>query len=124
MIQNLLIAATLALSASAPAAAPSSAAPTAGWQHAGRLGLVQYVVVDAAKARDRAFYDSIITASCNERPTCFLRFFTNTTSVPVTLPLPDAIAQEATAIFQRSDKRGGADFRWSCRMQQSDGTCF
>lgn len=124
MIQNSLIAAALALAGAAPAAAQSTAAPTAGWQNAGRLGLVQYIVVDATKARDRAFYDRIVDAACTERPTCFLRFFTNTTGAPVAVPLPDAIAAEATAIFQRSDKRGGADFRWSCRMQQSDGVCF
>ncbi len=123
-MQRALTTCAVALGLTLAGGARAADAPAAGWQHAGRLGLVQYIIVAEAQARERAYYDRIINEACAERPTCFLRFFTNSKNVPVTLPLPDAIDHEATAIFQRSDKRGGADFRWSCRMKLSDGVCF
>ena len=47
------------------------------WQVAGRLGLLQFVVVSESKAKDRDFYDAIIKTLCDPGGTCFLRFFTN-----------------------------------------------
>ena len=53
------------------------------WQVAGRLGLLQFVVVSESRAKDRAFYDSIVTSLCEPDATCFLRFFTNSKKAPV-----------------------------------------
>lgn len=109
----------LAVGAASPARADSP-----DWTFAGRLGIVQYVIVPEAQARDRGYYDRIIEAQCGDASRCFLRFFTNSSKAEVSLPLPEAIGQEPTALFQRSDKRGGADFRWACRMKVSSGDCF
>jgi hypothetical protein len=94
------------------------------WQVAGRLGLLQFVVVAEARAKDRSFYDSIVKALCEPDTTCFLRFFTNSKQAPVRVPLPDAILAEPTATFQRSAKQGNAVFQWSCRTGLAAGNCF
>jgi hypothetical protein len=40
------------------------------------------------------------------------------------VPLPDAIAAEATATFRRSAKQGAERFLWSCRMKMPQQECF
>ena len=94
------------------------------WQVAGRMGLLQFVVVSESKAKDRDFYDGIIKMLCDPAGTCFLRFFTNSKKAAVKTPLPDAILAEPTAMFQRSAKQGNAVFQWSCRMGVAAGNCF
>ncbi|MET0216571.1 MAG: hypothetical protein ABW205_01400 [Burkholderiales bacterium] len=94
------------------------------WQVAGRLGLLQFVVVSESRAKDRDFYDSIIKTLCDPDTTCFLRFFTNSKKVAVKVPLPDPILAEPTAVFQRSAKQGNALFQWSCRVGVATGNCF
>lgn len=106
--------------------APPASRAGADWQLAGRLGQAQYVVVPQAKAKERAYYDALIAELCPSTATCWLRFFTNSTQAPVTMPLPDAITQEPTAMFQQSAKYGGRNmFQWSCRLAMSPaGECF
>jgi hypothetical protein len=94
------------------------------WQVAGRLGLLQFVVVAESRAKEREFYDAIVKSLCEPDATCFLRFFTNSKKAPVKLPLPDAIFAEPTATFQRSAKQGNAVFQWSCRTGLAAGNCF
>jgi len=94
------------------------------WQVAGRLGLLQFVVVAESRAKDRELYDVIVKSLCEPDTTCFLRFFTNSRQAPVGVPLPDAILAEPTATFQRSAKQGNAVFQWSCRTGLASGNCF
>jgi hypothetical protein len=104
---------------------PSAAAqPGEPWPVVGRQGLVRFVVVPTDQATDRAAYTREIARLCEPEHTCFLNFYTNTQSLPAALPLPDGIAQEATATFRRSMKNGAERFWWSCRMQISSETCF
>jgi len=91
---------------------------------AGRQGVVQFVIAPEDQARDRAAYDRQIQMLCEPERTCFLNFFTNSTGVPLVMPLPDAIDHEATAVFRRSAKRGAESFRWSCRLQIQQADCF
>ena len=107
--------------ASAPAAANAPA--DVPWQLAGRLGLVQYFVVPVAQASDPQLYERAIAAVCPPAGSCFLRFFTNSTGAPLAVPLPDAIASEPTAIYQRSDKQQVAALRFACRLKLP-GSCF
>lgn len=95
-----------------------------GWQRAGALGMMQLVVVDAARARDEALYRDAIEALCPSQGTCFLRFFTNSSGAALAVPLPDAIASEPAAIYSRSSKRGNEVFQWSCRLAPAAGNCF
>ncbi|MGB7992101.1 MAG: hypothetical protein WCF44_22070 [Candidatus Methylophosphatis roskildensis] len=111
----------LALPGFAQAQAQPSAGP--GWQVAGRLGLLQFVVVSGERIRQRAFYDEVIAARCPPDATCFVRFFTNSTGAPVALPLADAILAEPAASFQRSAKQSNEVFEWSCRLGLP-GNCF
>ena len=94
-----------------------------GWVVAGQQGLVRYIVVPAAQATDAAAYQREIAQLCEPERTCFLNFYTNSTGAPVTVPLPDAIAAEATATFRRSMKNGAERFQWSCRLKLSQ-ECF
>lgn len=94
------------------------------WAVAGRQGLVQLVIVPTGQAPERAAYDAQIARLCEPDRTCFLNFYTNSTGAPVELPLPDAIAHEATAIFRRSAKQQAELFRWSCRLQVAREECF
>jgi hypothetical protein len=99
----------------------ASAAP---WPVAGQQGIVKLVIVPADEARSREAYARQIEALCEPERTCFLNFYTNTTGAPLSLPLADAIGNEATAIFRRSNKRGAERFQWSCRVAATREDCF
>ncbi len=77
-----------------------------------------------AEARDRAAYQREIERLCEPERTCFVNFYTNRSGAPLALPLPEAVAHEATAIFRRSMKRGAEVFQWSCRLQVDQEPCF
>lgn len=94
------------------------------WIVAGRLGLMQFIVVPEASARDRGYYTRVIEQSCNKEETCFLRFFTNSRGAVPAVPLPDAILAEPTAMFQRSIKQAREQFQWSCRLGLAEANCF
>lgn len=111
------------LSVAAGPAQPQTLAPGT-WEVAGRQGLIQVVIVPQAQARSREAYAKQVALLCAPEVTCFINFFTNATGAPVSVPLPDAIAEEPTAIFRRSAKQGAESFRWSCRMGSDEGNCF
>ena len=100
-----------------------AAAAEAPWAVAGQQGLLKVVIVPTAQATDMAAYKGQIASLCPGDRTCFVNFFTNSTGAPVALPLPDAIADEATARFRRSTKNGADLFQWSCRLKLG-GECF
>lgn len=99
------------------------AAETA-WPVAGQQGLVRYVIVPAEQARDGEAYLRQVGRLCDPERTCFLNFYTNSSGAPVSVPLPDAIAAEATATFRRSMKNGAERLQWSCRMKMPQQECF
>lgn len=113
-----------ALTLSAGANAGQESANTQDWIVAGRLGLMQFIVVPEASARDRAYYSRVIEQSCDKEETCFLRFFTNSSGAAPVVPLPDAILAEPTAMFQRSIKQAREQFSWSCRLGLAEANCF
>lgn len=106
------------------AVALTLAAAEERWMVAGQQGLVRLVIVPAGQGADRAAYDAQIARLCEPERTCFLNFYANSTGAPVEVPLPDAIAREATAIFRRSAKQQAELFRWSCRLQVGREDCF
>jgi len=108
----------------APGLALPQSPPVAAWEVAGRQGLIQVVIVPPAQARNRDAYARQVALLCPPTATCFINFFTNSTGMPASVPLPDAIANEPTAIFRRSAKQGAELFRWSCRMGSDAGNCF
>jgi|GEM_PF-5061078 len=100
------------------------AADSAGWSVVGRQGIVALVLVPDAQATDQQAYEREIDRLCPTGATCFLNFYTNSQHVPVTVPLPDSISNEATATFRRSTKQGAQMFMWSCRLKATTGECF
>lgn len=66
----------------------------------------------------------LLTVPAQPDTTCFVNFYTNTSGAPAALPLPEAIYNEATAIFRRSVKQGDERFQWACRMKQGSEPCF
>ncbi|MDH5341128.1 MAG: hypothetical protein OEW22_15195 [Rubrivivax sp.] len=117
---------TLAILWAGVAAAATPSEPAAGdaWTVAGRQGLIRFVIVPTALARDREAYIGQIQRLCEPGLSCFINFYTNSTGAPVAVPLPDAIDHEATAVFRRSSKRGSEGLRWSCRLQTDAPDCF
>jgi len=96
----------------------------AAWELVGRQGAIYVVVVPAAEAGDRDAYAREVKRLCQPGQSCFINFFTNSTAAPLSLPLPDAVASEATAIFRHSVKQGAEMFRWSCRVAKDPADCF
>ena len=94
------------------------------WLLAGRQGLVQVIIVPLAFAADRQAYERQIQRLCDPDRTCFINFYSNSTGATAGVPVPEAIAGEATATFRRSSKNGVQVFRWSCRMKVSADECF
>jgi len=117
-------AALVAMLGLASASAQAQPADVASWPVAGRQGIIRLVIVPVAQAQDRAAYDREIAALCKGQETCFINFFTNSTNAEVTVPLPDAIDKEATALLRRSAKQGVDGFRWSCRLKRPETNCF
>lgn len=115
---------SIVIAALATALPALAGAAEAGWPVAGQQGLVRLVIVPLDQSRDRAAYTRQIDRLCEPERTCFLNFYTNSTGAPAAVPLPDAIDQEATAVFRRSAKQGAESFRWSCRMRLSSEACF
>jgi hypothetical protein len=105
-------------------AAGAALADDAAWQLIGRQGLVGFVIVPVDEARNQGLYERAVTQLCEPERTCFLNFYTNSTGAKADVPLPDAIASEATATFRRSAKNGVTIFMWSCRMKVPDRECF
>jgi hypothetical protein len=99
-------------------------APTDAWRVIGQQGQVRFVVVPAERAVDKAAYEEQIVRLCDPERTCFLNFYTNSTNADPTVPLPDAIANEATATYRRSMKNGVQVFLWSCRLKVPGHECF
>lgn len=114
---------TVVLCLAGAAAHASMAAPSA-WTLAGMQGKIRIVVVPQTQAGDAAAYERQIEQLCAGQETCFVNFFTNSTGAAVQVPLPDAIASEATAVLRRSAKQGVDGFRWSCRMKKPGTDCF
>lgn len=104
--------------------APPLPANEPGFQVVGRQGILMHVIVPAAAAKDREAYLREIPAICGTQETCFVNFYTNSTGAPASLPLPDAISSEATAVLRRSAKQGSEGFRWSCRLGLPEPDCF
>jgi hypothetical protein len=113
--------ALLLLASHTPNLAQAEEAP---WQVAGQQGLMRFVIVPQDMARDRPAYERQIDRLCEPKRSCFLNFYTNTRGAEVSVPLPDAIDREATAVFRRSPKQGAEMLRFSCRLQLADGDCF
>lgn len=114
----------LALCGLLPVAPVSAQTGEPAWTVAGRQGLVRQVIVPTALAKDEAAYQRQIDRLCGADDTCFLNFYTNSSGAEVSLPLPDAISNEATATWRRSMKNGAKLFTWSCRLQVPDRPCF
>ena len=102
----------------------ASAAPIDTWATAGQQGLVRFIIVPMEHASDRSAYERQILNLCDPERTCFLNFYTNSTAATQAVPLPDAIASEATATYRRSMKNGVQMFKWSCRLKLSEQDCF
>jgi hypothetical protein len=113
----------ICIGASALATAGAGAADDA-WPVAGRQGIIQFVIVPTALAKDREAYQQQIQLLCAAQETCFINFYTNSKGAAVAMPLPDEIFQEATAVLRRSGKQQVESFRWSCRLGQSEPACF
>jgi hypothetical protein len=102
-----------------------AAAAEAPWAVAGQQGLVRLVIVPTEQAKESAAYQRQITLLCGGTDrTCFLNFYTNSSGAVLAVPLPDAISNEPTAVFRRSNKQQGEYFRFSCRMQLDLQNCF
>jgi len=105
-------------------AAPASAAASSPWLEAGRQGVTRLVIVPMAQARDKAAYLREIATLCAGVESCFINFYTNSSGAEVTVPLPDAIAQQAVASYRLSAKRGSEVLRFSCRLALEEPNCF
>lgn len=112
------------LAAAALALATLPATAEAPWTVVGRQGLMQVVIVPKEQAADPLAYRAQVPKLCAPDTTCFINFYTNSTGAALELPLPDAIAAEATARFRRSTKNGVEVFQWSCRMGLGTPDCF
>ncbi|MGM9486655.1 hypothetical protein [Ideonella sp. YS5] len=104
--------------------AGSAAASNAAWPVAGQQGLVRFVIVPAELVADQAAYEEQVVRLCEPDRTCFLNFYSNSSGAAVAVPLPEAIANEATATYRRSMKNGVQLFSWSCRLKLPGKDCF
>lgn len=100
------------------------AAEADAWTVIGQQGLVRFVMVPAGQGPEGDAYEREIVRLCDPERTCFLNFYTNSTGASLEMPLPAAIANEATATYRRSVKNGIQIFMWSCRLKVPGKECF
>jgi hypothetical protein len=107
-------------------AAPTTAfaAESETWPVIGQQGLVRFVLVPPGQASTLDAYETQISRLCEPDRTCFINFYTNSTGAALAMPLPDTIANEATATYRRSMKNGVQVFLWSCRLKLPGRECF
>lgn len=105
-------------------AAGAAVAADETWLVAGQQGVVRLVIVPQAFEKDAEAYARQVARLCEPERTCFLNFYTNSSGAPLAVPLPDAIANEATATFRRSAKQGAERLLWSCRLKLAQDVCF
>lgn len=103
---------------------PLSRADDKPWTDLGRQGMTRIVIVPLELAADRDAYARQLQRLCAGSETCFVNFYTNSRGVELSLPLPDAVASEPTAVFRRSAKQGAELMRFSCRLQLDTVNCF
>ena len=117
----------LALALSLPLrvlAADGDAAAAADWPVVGRQGVIHVVIVPADQLRDEAAYRRQIARLCVPAQSCFINFYSNSSGAIPAVPLPEAIATEATVVFRRSLKQGAELFSWRCSLKDEPGRCF
>lgn len=119
-----IMATILVAGASCASSGVASAAEADAWTVIGEQGVARYVLVPSEQASNSAEYERQIVRLCDPTSSCFLNFYTNSTGAPLGMPLPDAIASEATAIYRHSMKNGARIFMWSCRLKIAGGQCF
>ena len=100
------------------------AAESDAWPVIGQQGLVRFVLVPSELASTYVAYENQISRLCEPERTCFLNFYTNSTGATPAMPLPDAIANEATATYRHSMKNGIQVFLWNCRLKIPGRECF
>lgn len=120
----MLLWAGLSLCSGLPLGHAAEAPLPEAWPIAGQQGIMRFVIVPTALARDREAYARQIDLLCQTGQSCFLNFYTNTQGAVLAVPLPDAIDRQATAVFRRSIKQGAELMRWSCRLQVAADDCF
>ena len=91
---------------------------------AGNLGMMQFVIVPLGKSKNLEFYKNTIKQLCEDKKTCFLNFFTNSTNQKISFPLNDKILSEPTLMFKKSAKHQNTSFEWSCRLNLAVKNCF
>ena len=94
------------------------------WTELGRQGLTRIVIVPTEQAADRDAYARQLQRLCPGSESCFINFYTNSQGAPLSLPLPDAVSSESTAVYRRSAKQGAELMRFSCRLQLDTVNCF
>jgi len=94
------------------------------WTEVGRQGLTRIVIVPTEQAADRDAYARQLQRLCPGSESCFINFYTNSQGAPLSLPLPDAVSSESTAVYRRSAKQGAELMRFSCRLQLDTVNCF
>ena len=123
LVPTMSVAMTVAMSVAMSVSSTASAADVP-WQLAGQQGIVRFVIVPTEQATDLAAYLRQAQALCEPGVTCFLNFYTNRSGAPLTLPLPDAIERESTAVYRRSVKQGAERLVWRCSLKITAENCF
>ncbi len=124
LLRSAALSLSLCLFLCLPPGHAADAPPPEPWPVAGQQGIMRFVIVPTALARDREAYARQIELLCQPGQSCFLNFYTNTQGAALAVPLPDLIDREATVVFRRSLKQGAELMRWSCRLQVAADDCF
>lgn len=109
----------------------SCAAGEKAWERVGEAGYVQFVLVNKSDEANLAVYEEAIRSLCRPEGFCSLRFWSDKTEVPTSLPMTIAQNGAMTATYLHNPsavhfykpsivlKR----FRWNCRVMKTSD-CF
>lgn len=105
------------------AAAAAQGAP--GWRHLRTIGMIDMVVVDKAREKEKDIYRLAFSQVCGRKPDfCKVMFWADERLVPTRMPMTDAQADALRANFTINSRTGTRSILWNCVVDRDGGNCF
>ena len=111
----------LVFAAMAMMGASATAMAEAQWQHAGGVGMHQFVVVDQAASTDEAVLRSAVRSVCASEPACVVTFWSDAASVPTQMPMNHAQQHAAVARYVHTASLGNEELLFRCQANSPKG---
>lgn len=98
-----------------------------GWQHVRTVGMIDMVLVDRARDKDKDVYRLAIGSVCGpklKRGFCKVLFWSDAAMVPRSMPMSVAQARAMRADWTYNDRASFRQLLWACDIEPDPAQCF